>query len=156
MATHPRHPALEHLDAMIGTWDLTGSHPYMPGVVIRGRATFEWLAGNFFLIGRSSYEQPDIPTGMIVIGQVEARDAESVGASNAPCVASYFDSRGVARVYRVDASPGTWSMSRDDPGFAQRMIYTISADRKTVTCQGEMARDGKPWEPDLQLTYTRR
>lgn len=155
MEKRTKHPALAHLDAMVGTWDLTGSHPYFPGVVIRGRATFEWLAGGYFLISRSSFELPDIPAGMVVIGQVDARDAESVGASNAPCVASYFDSRGVARVYQVDASAGTWKMSRDDPGFKQRMVYTISADGQTVTCKGEMARDGKDWEADLQLTYLR-
>lgn len=151
-----RHPVLDHLDAMVGEWDLTGSHPYMPGEVIRGRASFEWLDGKMFLIWRATYEHPKIPDAISIIGATDAHDAESVGATSGDCEMRYFDSRGVARVYRVTAAPGTWTISRNDPGFEQRAVYTFSADRQTVTGNGEMARDGKPWEPDLQLTYTRR
>ena len=47
-----RPPALERLDAIVGGWTLEGSLPAAPGVVVRGRATFEWLAGGRFLIER--------------------------------------------------------------------------------------------------------
>lgn len=149
-----RHPVLDHLEPMIGTWELTGSHPYMPGEEIRGRATFEWLDGGHFLIVRTKFEHPKIPNAISVIGQVDAHDAESVNAAG-ECTMQYFDSRGVARVYRVEASAGTWKIWREDPGFHQRATYTISADGKTVTSKGEMSRDGKPWEDDLQLAYKR-
>jgi hypothetical protein len=155
MTKRPRHPALEHLEAMVGEWNLTGSHPYMPGVAIRGRATYEWFDGGFFLIARTKFENPEIPNGIMIIGETDAHDAESVGMSHGKCELQYFDARGVARVYHVEASPGSWKMWRDDPGFSQRMTYTISADGQSGTGKGEMARDGKPWEPDLQLTYQR-
>jgi hypothetical protein len=47
----------------------------------------------------------------------------------------------------------TWS--RDDPKFRQRMTFTIDADGSRIVSKGEMSRDGKPWEGDLELTYER-
>ena len=67
----------------------------------------------------------------------------------------YFDERGVSRRYEARLRDGVWEWWRDAPGFAQRFTGTIAADGRTIVGRGEMARDGAPWEPDLQLTYTR-
>lgn len=45
-----RHPTLEHLEALVGTWAIEATHPLLPDATIRGRATFGWLAGRRFLI----------------------------------------------------------------------------------------------------------
>ena len=44
---------------------------------------------------------------------------------------------------------------RDEAGFAQQMVFTIAADGTRLDAHGTMARDGGPWEDDLQLTYER-
>jgi hypothetical protein len=126
---------------LVGAWTTEGSHPLLPGADIRGRSTFEWLAGEQFLIWRSSYDHPDIPDAIAVIGLDDAMH--------------YFDARGVSRVYRASLGDGVWRFSRDDPGFRQRFTGTFSTDGATITGRGEMARDGGDWEDDLALTYRR-
>jgi hypothetical protein len=65
----------------------------------------------------------------------------------------YFDERGVSRKYGVNISGDVMTWSRDDPKFRQRMTLTIDAER--IVSRGEMSREGKPWEGDLELTYER-
>ena len=57
MQQRTRNPVLAHLDALVGEWHTEATHPYLPNTVIRGRATFEWLDGGFFLIWRAAYDQ---------------------------------------------------------------------------------------------------
>jgi hypothetical protein len=45
-----------------------------------------------------------------------------------------------------------WSRSAPD---SQRYVLTISADGNSIRGAGELSRDGAPWEPDLELTYSR-
>jgi hypothetical protein len=153
MMKRQRHPALDHLTPMIGEWDLTGSHPMMAGVVIRGHASFEWL-GDQFVIWRSRYEDPNIPTGIAIIGPTGADTAESIDQVG-NCVMTYFDSRGVSRIYQFGAEGSVWRFWRDSPELAQRFENTISADLQTVTGKGQMSKHGGAWETDLQLTYRR-
>ena len=54
----------------------------MPGVVITGSSTFEWLDGERFIIFRSHYEHPDIPDAVSIIGDTDGFRMH------------YFDSRG--------------------------------------------------------------
>jgi hypothetical protein len=106
---------LELLRALVGTWATEGVHPMLPGTVIHGRATFEWLEGGRFLIWRSHYDHPEIPDAIAVTGVTDNQLSMH-----------YFDSRGVYRVYSVSMSPGTWRFSRDAPGFSQRFTGTFS------------------------------
>jgi hypothetical protein len=126
---------------LVGAWTTAGSHPYLPGVEIHGRATFEWLAGEQFLIWRSEYEHPDIPDAIAIIGLDGSMH--------------YFDSRGVSRTYAASLVDGVWRFGRDDPGFLQRFTGTFSADGDAIAGRGEMARDGGDWEDDLTLNYRR-
>lgn len=61
-------PALEPLDVLIGTWSIEGSHVALPGSVLRGQTTFEWLEGKRFLIQRERIEHPDVPDSISIIG----------------------------------------------------------------------------------------
>jgi hypothetical protein len=36
------------------------------------------------------------------------------------------------------------------------MVLTVADDGRTMVSQGEMSRNGGAWEPDLELTYSRR
>ena len=67
----------------------------------------------------------------------------------------YFDVRNVSREYRWTISGNVFTWLRDEPGFAQRVVLTIANDGQSIEARGQMSRNGQPWEPDLQLTYTR-
>jgi hypothetical protein len=66
-----------------------------------------------------------------------------------------FDSRGVARVYQIDTAAGVWRFWRNAPGFSQRYTCTINAGGASMTCDGELSRDGATWEQDLRVACTR-
>jgi hypothetical protein len=68
----------------------------------------------------------------------------------------YSDERGVARIYQMSLEGGVWKMWRESPGFSQRMTGMLSSDGNTMTCHGELSRDGERWEHDLDVTYTRK
>jgi len=42
-ASARKQPELERLSALVGTWDTEGTHPALPGVIVRGSVTVEWL-----------------------------------------------------------------------------------------------------------------
>jgi len=47
----------------------------------------------------------------------------------------------------------TWS--RMAKSLSQRFVVTVDANGGSMHAVGEMSRDGGPWGPDLQLTYSR-
>lgn len=144
MPEEPNTSELELMRALVGTWTTEGDHPLLPGDQIRGRATFEWLDGERFLIQRSHYDHPQIPDAVAI-----------TGITGDQLSMHYFDSRGVFRVYSVSMTPQTWSFSRDDPDFAQRFTGTFTDGGDIITCRGQFSRDGVAWEDDLALTYRR-
>jgi hypothetical protein len=135
-------PPLELLRALAGSWTTEGAHPLLPAAAIHGEATFEWLDGERFLIGRSHYDHPEIPDAITVTGVTD--DKLSM---------HYFDSRGVHRIYSVSMTPGTWRFWLVAPGFSQRFTGTFSEDGNTITGRSQFSRDGAGWEDDLALTY---
>jgi hypothetical protein len=58
-------------------------------------------------------------------------------------------------VYAVSLSEGTWSFSRDAPGFSQRFTGTFSGDGNTITGRSKLSQDGSTWDDDLAITYRR-
>ena len=112
-------PALMTLDRAVGTWTVTGSHPYLPGRTLCGRVTFERIEGGAFLRMHSKMDDPDIPEGVAIFGTDEADNA---------CTMLYFDVRGVARMYNVAFDTDGFAWSRDAPAFAQRFRVTIAKD----------------------------
>lgn len=139
-------PKLRALEVLIGTWDTVGTHPYLPGRTLHGRASFEWLAGGAFLLFRSEVDAPEIPSGIAIIGSDDA-----IGELQM----LYFDERAVSRKFDVSIEGNLVRWQRSSPDFSQRMTLTVTDDGKTIVSQGEMRRDGGAWEPDLELTYSR-
>jgi hypothetical protein len=139
-------PDLQEWDRLIGRWVTEGAHPMLPGEAIRGRSTFEWLDGHRFVIWRSHYDHSEIPDGITIIGVTDGRLSMH-----------YFDQRGVYRVYAAGLDQVTWRYWRDAsaPDFSQRFTGTFSDDGNTITGRGELSKDGKTWEDDLQLDYQR-
>ena len=137
---------LEPLGFLVGEWSTTGSHPMLPGKTLHGRTSFEWAEDGAFLIMRSEIDEPEIPSGIGVIGT----DADA-----SECSMLYFDERGVSRRYLVDLRSDRWHWWRDSPGFSQRFTGTLVDGGTRIVGKGELCRDGASWEDDLQLTYTR-
>jgi hypothetical protein len=141
-----QNPILKPFEALIGEWRTTGTHPLVPGTTFHGRASFSWIEGGAFLIMRSEIDEPEIPSGIAIFG---SDDAEGTF-----CMI-YFDERGVSRKYGVTIKDDVMTWSRDDPKFRQRMTLSLDADGSRIVSKGEMSREGKPWEGDLELTYER-
>jgi hypothetical protein len=139
-----RHPELESLDALMGDWTTEATHPAFPGVVVSGRASFEWLEGEHFVIHRSEADHPDFPNSLSIIGAAEERLAMH-----------YFDSRGVQRVYGLSMSDGVLRIWRDAPGFSQRFTGTFGDGGDTLAGVWELSRDDSTWADDLEIAYRR-
>ena len=137
-------PELDGWERLVGRWVIEATHQALPGAVVRGQATFEWLEGRRFVIQRSHYDHPEIPDAIAITGVTDGQLSMH-----------YFDVRGVYRVYAVSLDEHQWRFWRDMPGFNQRFTGTLSDDGNTITGQVELSRDGSNWENDLAITYER-
>jgi hypothetical protein len=139
-------PMLSRLDRAVGTWDVTGSHPYLPGRTLHGRVTFERIEGGAFLRMHSKMDDPEIPEGLAIFG---------TDSDDETCTMLYFDERIVARRYDVTLHEDGFTWSRDTPRFAQRFRVTMAKDGLTMRGEGTMKKEGSEWESDLRLAYVR-
>jgi hypothetical protein len=129
---------------LTGRWATEATHPLLPGTVVSGEATFEWLEDQQFLVQRSHFEHPDIPDALVVIGTLDGKPTMH-----------YFDPRGVHRIFSVELTPDTWRYWNDTPGFAQRFTGRFVGD-DVIDGEAELSRDdGASWQPDLAITYRR-
>src|SRR3954468_543748 len=128
--------ALEPLAPLVGEWRTTGTHPFVPGPTFHGRTSFSWHEGGAFLLMRSEIDEPEIPSGVAVIGSDDAAGTFTM---------IYFDERDISRRYTVEVGGGTVSWHRDEAGFAQRMVLAIADDGTRIDARGTMSRDGGPW-----------
>jgi hypothetical protein len=137
---------LEPFAALIGDWSTEATHPAFGDTVVPGRARFEWLAGERFLIQRAQNEHPDFPDSICVIGVMEGDEDLSM---------QYFDSRGVHRLYRIGFDGRELRIWRDAPGFAQRLTAKLSADGSTLEGVWELNEVDQGFRDDLAITYRR-
>ena len=143
--------------AVTGSGNLIGSTDLRtfgdtPPADIGAKASFAWLAGEQFLIERWEVPLPEAPDGIAIIGADRGREGGYLQ--------HYFDSRGVARVYKMSVEEGVWRLWRDEPDFSpldfsQRFTGTFSADGTTIAGRWEICQDGTTWEHDFDLTYAR-
>jgi hypothetical protein len=138
------------LEVFVGEWSMEAS--FDAGAPDDGdaRADFEWLSGGSFLVQRWSVPMPEAPDGIAIIGlDPSTKDRY---------LQHYFDSRGVARVYRMTLDDHVWTLQRDEPDFSplefqQRYVGDISGDGRTITGRWEICHDGATWHRDFDLSY---
>jgi hypothetical protein len=152
MQPHTPNPTLGQLAALAGEWEIEATHQALPGDIIYGRATFEWLEGDFILIWHTHYDHPDIPDSIAIMSCDDTGDLRNPSGG---CALHYFDQRGITRLYNLSAEVGVWRFWRDAPGFSQRFVGTFSPDGRTIDGVVELCRDGSTWERDLRITYKR-
>ena len=149
-----RGDSLDALEPLVGNWSMVPTFEGMPPPDTGAPVSFEWLSGRHFLIERWEVPVPEAPDGIAIIG------ADPGGEGN--YLQHYFDSRGVARVYKMSLADGVWKLWRDEPDFSpldfsQRYTGTFSTDGKTIAGTWEMiCHDGQTWERDFDLTYTKK
>lgn len=139
-------PALKPFEVLIGEWRTAGSHPYFPNLALTGRTLFEWHENGAFLIMRSEIDHPKFPHGIELFGSDDAAKTLFM---------LHFDERGTSRKFDVRIDNGDFIWRRDDPKFSQCYILTVQDNGQRLEGKGEMSRDGKAWEADLSLVYTR-
>lgn len=140
-------PALKSFEVLVGEWKTTGSHPYLPGIVLHGLASFEWIEGGAFLILRSEIDEPRFPDGIEIFGSDNEEKKFFM---------LHFDERGVSRKFDVMIEDNKITWWRDDSSFSQRMTVIIEDNGNKLISKGEMSRNGSAWERDLELTYTKK
>ena len=143
---------MERLDVFVGEWSMAAKFKDLPPADAGARVVFEWMPGGRFLIQRWEVPVPEAPDGIAIIGA----DPEHAG----DFLQHYFDTRGVARVYRMSLTDRVWKLWRDTPDFSpldfsQRYTGTFADDGTTITGSWEISHDGKTWEHDFELTYTK-
>ena len=103
-------PELRALDRLVGTWELSGE--------VRGRVTYEWMEGGFFLIQRVNLLQEDgtESTGMEVIGHERGLGAEP----SADVKSRFYGDSGDTLDYTYELEGETltiWFGDRDSPAY---------------------------------------
>lgn len=135
---------LEAFKVLIGEWKTAGSHPGLPGVVLSGRTSFEWLEGGAFVIMHSHIDHKDVPDGIAIFGSDDSLEDLTM---------IYFDERNISRKCGSSLKNNVWKWWRIDNEFSQRYTCEIQDDGKKIVAKGEMSRKGGAWEKDLELTY---
>lgn len=148
-----RPASLDRFDALIGEWEMEASFeagyfaPDSPAITNRGgRTTFEWLPGRFFLTQRFVSDHPAAPSGIAIIGPTDEPEILSQ---------HYYDSRGVARVYKTSLDQKIWRVWRESPGFWQRYTGVVSDDSGRIDGAWEGSSNGRDWTRDFGLAYIR-
>jgi hypothetical protein len=139
-------PALRQFDKLAGNWKTTGTHPLLPGKILNGEYSFKWIEGGAFLMGHSGIYEEHFPAGIAIFGSDDGTGEFFM---------LYFDERRVSRKYDVSFHNNVLKWWRNAPGFSQRYSWTFSEDGNTIICKGELCKDGKTWEKDLDQTFTR-
>lgn len=138
-------PALGQFNKLIGEWKTVGTHPYVTDKILYGYASFKWIEGGAFMIWHSGIDEANFPTGVAILGSDDATGEFFM---------LYFDERKVSRKYNVSAKDNIIKWWRDAPGFSQRYTWTF-ADNDTIIGKGELCKDGRTWEGDLEQTFSR-
>ena len=143
--------SLQALEPLVGDWKMAASFDGMPADAA-ATVSFQWMPGGRFLIERWEISVPEAPDGIAIIGPDPEREGYYLQ--------HYFDTRGVARVYKMSLEDGVWKLWRDQPDlspldFSQRFTGTFSGDGQTIAGRWEINHDGKTWEHDFDLSYTK-
>jgi hypothetical protein len=139
-------PMLEPLGRLVGEWTTAGTHPLLPGKILTGRSSFKWIERGAFLMWHSAMDDKNFPAGIAIFGSDDATGEFTM---------LYFDERKVSRKYEVSFEGNVLKWWRNAPGFSQRYSWTFAEDGNTIIGKGELCKDGKTWERDLEQIFTR-
>jgi hypothetical protein len=137
---------MKDLHVFAGEWELAAD---LPGAEhVRGHVLFEAMGDA--LVQRTTMPAPGPPDSCCVV----------VAEADGNYTQHYFDSRGVARLYAMTFDGRMWTLERAKPDFSplsfhQRYAGCFSEDRRTIDGEWQVSDDGREWNRDFRLTYTR-
>ena len=145
--------AMDRLEVLVGEWTMEARFPNLPDAGGEADVAFEWMPGQKFIVQRWTVPVPEAPDGIAVIGVDPTAEDRYLQ--------HYFDTRGVARVYKMTLADSVWTLWRDEADFSpldfrQRYVGTLSDDGRTITGAWEICHDGSTWEHDFELSYSKR
>ncbi len=141
-------PEMASLVPLVGRWTETIDAPRYLDAPAKGEMTLEWLRDENVLLQRSLADEPIFPEGVSVVIAEQGEETFTV---------HYFDSRGVARVFRMSFEDRIWKLWREASGpddFDQRFEGTLSEDGSRIEGAWHRVEDGE-WLHDFDVTYAR-
>lgn len=145
-------PYLVQLNILVGDWQVRITNAsFLPSreAIIDGWMSVKWLEGGAFLIMRSQINSTVPRVSVSVISRDMQEKEYRV---------LYYDERGVSRNFDMSFHEGLWKMWRDASGepFFQRFEGQMSPGANEIEALWERSPDGRIWEHDFDMTYTRR
>lgn len=128
---------------IVGEWTTEATHPALPGTVVQGTASVEWLEGQRFLIFRAQEDHPDFPDAISIIGDIDGLHWH------------YFDSRGIHRIYEMTMTDDGWEVYGGLPEFSQRLTITFADEDNMMIGKSQISEDRETWKDDLEINYYR-
>ncbi len=140
--------ALKRLRALVGEWEIETSLELDPGHGA-ARMKIEWALDQRFLLQRAHVPHPAAPDVLAVI---------AVDPGSGFYTQHYFDARGVVRIYAMELSEKTWTLTRTESDFselpfAQRYVGRFEEGGRRILGRWEKSTDAANWELDFELNY---
>ncbi len=143
-------PALKELEFLVGEWAIELSNASFlpdPNQKPKVLVAYKWIEDGAAIAARHDKKADSPQSAVWIIGRDDGSHAYT---------ALYSDKRGVSRVYQMSYKDSIWRMWRDNPEFSQRFEGRVSEDRKTIDAEWEKSSDdGKTWEHDFDMAYTK-
>lgn len=146
-STPKPNPALKKLEVFVGEWNTELIFPNNSTPSMTGQVVFAWLEDGAFLRMLTGDKSSGLPWSDCIIGRDDAVETFAV---------SYYDWRGVSRIYQMSFENDDWKQWRESPGFHQRFNGRFTKDHNTINAKWEKSSDGMTWEHDFDVKYTRR
>lgn len=135
------------LEAFIGRWSVSGRNadaaPLAPGSPIRGESHFEWLPGQFFVVGRFRHDN--------AVGTHAGASLMGVEEDGSALFAHNFDNLGYERRYRLSYEGGVWRFT----GRFERALLVFGQDGRSYEERWELSKDGESFTPLCELHATK-
>jgi hypothetical protein len=147
---------LDQLNVLVGDWEMEASKDAVP--LARAKTNFSWYENHAFMIYHSEAEPPLNTTPKIWIDNNPNPIVAVIGLDDFSRLFYYVytDIRGVRRVYQMSLEDGLWKFwGRAAQSFYQRFEAKFNADNNIITGKIESSEDGKFWELDFDVSYTR-
>ncbi|MFI6009169.1 hypothetical protein ACIBAG_10090 [Streptomyces sp. NPDC051243] len=146
------HPALRHLDILVGEWDTWAAGRSVGPV----RTEFAWAESGAFLVQRADVgPETALPGVWATHAPFPTVSLTGYDDTAEEYTVLYADGRGVSRVYQGSMTDRTWRQWRTAPGFHQRLTATVSPDGTTIEGSWEQSPDGEEWTTDFDVTFVR-
>jgi len=135
------------LEAFIGRWSVSGrnadSAPVAPNSPIRGENHFEWLPGQFFVIGRFRHDNGE--------GTHSGASLMGVEESGGGLFAHNFDNLGYERRYALSLQDGVWRFT----GQFERATLVFGQDGRSYEERWELSKDGQTFTALCEMHATK-